>query len=154
MEREPFDLVALGRLNDALGADDVARQGARVGRVDLRGSGGAHLREAAPLGRRVVVVDVMRELMIRHTKSQRVHGEVALSLPDSECATKWLAFSPDEKFHRRTEPSAEPVTRRRPERSIAIVVSLLSECSKRKIWTPERMSHTQMRPISSPEITR
>ena len=33
----------------------------------------------------------------RHSKSQRIAGEAALSLPESECDTAWLDFSRDER---------------------------------------------------------
>ena len=36
--------------------------------------------------------------MIRHTKSQRIHGEVALALPDCDCRTVLLDMSADEKL--------------------------------------------------------
>ena len=40
----------------------------------------------------------LKLVMIRHSKSQRLHGEVALSLPESEVATSWLDFTPDERI--------------------------------------------------------
>eukprot|EP00900_Chrysochromulina_parva_P017403 jgi/Chrpa1/25664/Chrysochromulina_OHIO_Genome00026479-RA len=43
------------------------------------------------------VVDLMRKFMIRHTKSMRIGGDVALALPDAECKTVWLDMSTDEK---------------------------------------------------------
>ena len=43
------------------------------------------------------VVDMLREVMIRHSKSQRIKGEVALALPESECNTAWLTFSRSER---------------------------------------------------------
>ena len=43
------------------------------------------------------VVDLMRKFMIRHTKSMRIGGDVALALPDAECKTVWLDMSADEK---------------------------------------------------------
>ena len=43
------------------------------------------------------VVDTLREVMIRHSKSQRIKGEVALALPESECSTAWLDFSRKEQ---------------------------------------------------------
>ena len=42
------------------------------------------------------VVDRLKKIMIRHTKSQRIGGEVALSLPDTDHATVWLDMSDDE----------------------------------------------------------
>ena len=44
------------------------------------------------------VADKFKKLMIRHSKSQRIQGEEALSLPDSDVATVWLDMSPDEKL--------------------------------------------------------
>jgi hypothetical protein len=44
------------------------------------------------------VVDALRTIMIRHTKSQRIGGEVALALPDADCQTVWLEMSADEKL--------------------------------------------------------
>jgi len=43
------------------------------------------------------VVDMLREVMIRHSKSQRIKGEVALALPESECNTAWVTFSRSEQ---------------------------------------------------------
>ena len=43
------------------------------------------------------LVDALKRLMIRHTKSQRIGGEAALSLPDAECETVWLEMSAAEK---------------------------------------------------------
>ena len=36
------------------------------------------------------LVPVLKRLMIRHTKSQRIGGEVALALPDASAVTVWL----------------------------------------------------------------
>ena len=43
------------------------------------------------------ICDKLRLLMIRHTKSQRISGEAALSLPDSDVDTVWLTMSHEEK---------------------------------------------------------
>ena len=40
--------------------------------------------------------DKLKRIMIRHTKSQRIHGEVALALPDCDCRTVFLDMSADE----------------------------------------------------------
>ena len=42
------------------------------------------------------VVDRLKKVMIRHTKSQRIGGQVALSLPETDQATVWLDMSDDE----------------------------------------------------------
>ena len=42
------------------------------------------------------VVDRLKKIMIRHTKSQRIGGQVALSLPETDQATVWLDMSDDE----------------------------------------------------------
>lgn len=44
------------------------------------------------------VVTELKKLMIRHAKSQRIGGEVALALPDADCQTVWLEMSADEKM--------------------------------------------------------
>ena len=44
------------------------------------------------------ITDRLRSVMIRHTKGQRIGGEVALALPDSLCSTTWLDMTPDEKL--------------------------------------------------------
>ena len=43
------------------------------------------------------VADELKLLMIRHSKSQRIGGEAALSLPDADVATVWLTMSEDER---------------------------------------------------------
>ena len=44
------------------------------------------------------IVDKLKTLMIRHTKSQRLAGgEQALSLPESDCQTVWLTMTDDER---------------------------------------------------------
>ena len=43
------------------------------------------------------IVDVLQSLIIRHSKSQRISGEVALALPDSDVETVWLEMSRDER---------------------------------------------------------
>jgi SNF2 family DNA or RNA helicase len=40
---------------------------------------------------------VLQRLMIRHTKAQRIGGQVALALPDADCATVWVDMSPSER---------------------------------------------------------
>jgi hypothetical protein len=50
------------------------------------------------------VVDRLKKIMIRHTKSQRIGGQVALSLPETDQATVWLDMSDDEAL------SADPLT--------------------------------------------
>ena len=42
------------------------------------------------------VVERLKKLMIKHSKSQRIGGEVALALPATEAETVWLDMSPDE----------------------------------------------------------
>lgn len=42
--------------------------------------------------------DQLRKVMIRHSKSQRINGEEALSLPDADVATVWLTMSADERL--------------------------------------------------------
>jgi hypothetical protein len=44
------------------------------------------------------VADKLKQVMIRHSKSQRIQGAEALSLPDSEVATVWLTMSEDERL--------------------------------------------------------
>ena len=41
---------------------------------------------------------LLRELMIRHTKSQRIGGALALALPAADSATVWLEMSAPEKI--------------------------------------------------------
>ena len=41
--------------------------------------------------------DKLKRIMIRHTKKQRIGGEVALALPDCDCRTVLLDMSADEK---------------------------------------------------------
>ena len=41
--------------------------------------------------------DALKRILIRHAKSQRIGGEVALSLPDAECDTVWLTMTPAER---------------------------------------------------------
>ena len=43
------------------------------------------------------IVDELRKLMIRHTKSQRIGGEAALSLPEADCQTVWVTMTPHER---------------------------------------------------------
>ena len=44
------------------------------------------------------VVSALRKLMVRHTKSQQIRGEVALALPEADCQTVYLDMSADEKL--------------------------------------------------------
>lgn len=44
-----------------------------------------------------LLAPLLRKLMIRHTKAQRIDGEVALSLPASDCETVWLDMSAAER---------------------------------------------------------
>ena len=52
------------------------------------------------------VVDRLKKIMIRHTKSQRIGGQVALSLPETDHATVWLDMSDDEALTPRPSPPA------------------------------------------------
>ena len=42
--------------------------------------------------------DLLKKIMIRHTKAQRIDGEAALALPDADCATVLLDMSADERI--------------------------------------------------------
>jgi len=44
------------------------------------------------------VVERLKKLMIKHSKSQRIGGEVALALPETDAETVWLDMSPDERL--------------------------------------------------------
>jgi len=44
------------------------------------------------------VVERLKKLMIKHSKSQRIGGEVALALPATDAETVWLDMSPDERL--------------------------------------------------------
>ena len=57
------------------------------------------------------VADKLKQVMIRHSKAQRIHGTEALSLPDSEVATVWLTMSADERRRRRVGSSAGSTAR-------------------------------------------
>ena len=46
---------------------------------------------------RAQLPDVLKRLMIRHTKGQRIGGQAALALPEAECATIWVDMSPSER---------------------------------------------------------
>ena len=52
------------------------------------------------------VVDRLKKIMIRHTKSQRIGGQVALSLPETDHATVWLDMTDDEVL----TPQPSPLT--------------------------------------------
>ena len=43
------------------------------------------------------IADKLKQLMIRHSKSQRISGEAALSLPDADSDVVWLTMSDDER---------------------------------------------------------
>ena len=55
------------------------------------------LTESYPRMKNEKVVEKLRSLMIRHTKSQHIAGAVALSLPDTDSKTVELELSEDEK---------------------------------------------------------
>lgn len=61
-------------------------------RLGVLGTNNVHERQ-----RRGQLVRVLQEVMIRHTKSQRIGGDVALALPDSQSSTVWLTMTPDER---------------------------------------------------------
>ena len=44
------------------------------------------------------ILERLRSIVIRHSKGQRIGGEVALALPESECTTTWLDMTADEKL--------------------------------------------------------
>jgi hypothetical protein len=44
------------------------------------------------------LIDWLKARMIRHTKSMRIGGEVALALPDADCVTVWLDMPADERL--------------------------------------------------------
>ena len=44
------------------------------------------------------VVDTLKKILIRHTKSQRIGGQAALSLPDTDQAIVFLDMNEDEKL--------------------------------------------------------
>ena len=50
------------------------------------------------------VVDRLKKIMIRHTKSQRIGGQVALSLPETDQTTVWLDMSDDEALAPHSSP--------------------------------------------------
>ena len=56
--------------------------------VDLKKASEEELQEAA---------DAVKKVVIRHTKSQHINGEVALALPDADCQTVFLDMSADER---------------------------------------------------------
>lgn len=66
--------------------------------------------------RRAELPGVLKRIMIRHSKSQRIGGEVALALPEADCETVWLDMStPERKIYqygatckRLTELMADP----------------------------------------------
>ena len=43
------------------------------------------------------IVEALKKVMIRHTKAQRIRGEVALALPDADVDTCWLEMSKEER---------------------------------------------------------
>ena len=44
------------------------------------------------------LIDDIKKLMIRHSKSQRIHGEQALALPDADLQTTMLRMTHDEQI--------------------------------------------------------
>ena len=48
------------------------------------------------------LADVLKQLMIRHTKSQRIGGLAALALPEAASETVWVEMSPSERSIYRT----------------------------------------------------
>ena len=58
-----------------------------------------------PLGPWLVLQ--LRKLMMRHTKSMRIGGEVALSLPEADTKTIWLEFTPEERRMYNTAVSSD-----------------------------------------------
>ena len=54
------------------------------------------------------VIDRLRSVMIRHTKSQRIGGTVALALPDADLQTVWLSMSADERLLYELHHCCEP----------------------------------------------
>ena len=86
-------------------ADGVSRQLPNLGRLvypiqtitnNFR-SGGRQLgAESVYNALTGTVVRVLREVMIRHTKNQRVGGAVALALPESDACTVWLDMTSHE----------------------------------------------------------
>ena len=60
------------------------------------------------------IVDMLKTAMVRHTKSMRIGGEVALALPDADLQTCWLDMSADEKLlyelHHCTSAHLDPPT--------------------------------------------
>jgi len=60
-------------------------------------SGGCCLRDWVNARGSPKVVSLLRSVMIRHTKSQRIGGELALALPDSSTETVWLNMNDRER---------------------------------------------------------
>ena len=79
--------------------DDLKAGAMLLGHV--RGNGQDLFLERAPLvhceSLGSTLVAKLRRLMIRHSKSQRIGGEVALALPESDTSTVWLDFSVHER---------------------------------------------------------
>jgi hypothetical protein len=78
-------------------------------------------RQSRPLDKlsNEAIVELLRAVMIRHTKSMRIGGEVALALPDADCTTAWLDMSADEKLlyelHHCVEPGISMAATRKLE---------------------------------------
>lgn len=49
------------------------------------------------ISRRPQLLEKLRKVMIRHTKAQRINGDVALALTDMEVETKWLDMTATEQ---------------------------------------------------------
>jgi hypothetical protein len=54
------------------------------------------------------IVERLRCAMVRHTKSMRIGGEVALALPDADHQTVWLTMSEDERLLYELHHCCEP----------------------------------------------
>lgn len=75
--------------------------------LHFRNNGDGHTSAERKKQARGELVRYMQEVMIRHTKSQRIGGDVALALPDSDSATVLLEMTQDERtlydYSKRTE---------------------------------------------------
>ena len=87
------------------GLSDLTAQMAVLGMGPSIATVGAHIDELYQMirGNQIAsatneqIVHRLRSVMIRHVKTQRIGGEVALALPSAECQTVWLTMSQDEK---------------------------------------------------------
>jgi len=84
----PLSGFASGRLR----ADDVSKEWERSCPPEF-----TELHRHINTGTEATIAEYVRELMIRHTKTQRIGGEVALALPSTDCSTVWLETSSDER---------------------------------------------------------